>query len=788
MKELRIGLVLYGGVSLAVYMNGISTELWQLLRASKARVDRTTGNLDDTAILYAEFLEDLRCLADDDLRVVVDTISGTSAGGVNGAVLTKAIVNGADASILNDVWLDDADISKLRAEPATRPQWWLRVLFCIVECLVGPVRSLKAKVNRIPGVSWAWFRDHLYAMLANPDGRSTILDGDYFTRMIAHTFADMGVGDTLLPKRASFDLYLTRTDLHGWPRHLPVSEDFHPNPLFERTHAHVMHFRRRPNGADLQDDFGLTYATRSTASFPIAFAPVDYGATRRAYANERPGDAIPDVSDFTRKHLPEHGLFGFPSDGAWMVDGGVLDNKPFSHVTRAIERKPAEHEVYRVVIYVEPDPKPTPEPPEDCTIPKPLQVAANLWKLLRHEPIHEDLRLLRHRNARVADIKRFLDANVQSARCSAQEAGRRAKLRYPPIPAQANLWRRATNSYAAQASLSGYPGYVVLKARSATRVLADAVCRALDYPYDSRHAYFMRQLVSVWIERKGGLVSPKSREDTGYVLNEDQRSLLSAFDIPFRLRRIRALVRATNELYDPTRHSERELPVNRAVLDIFKSNLEDVTLAFEALWEDDEAIKNIVIDSLGSDDMLSAIDDTIAANTFEFDAVIDAHGSRIEGGYANLSRHFRDVSDRQDTRVAYAILSLDGDLDSHSLQHIMETFVTFPFVDLIAFPLMAMADIEDLVEIEVMRMSPLDTERKGVPPLESVALGAFKGFLDRDARDHDMRLGRIDGADRLIELLVAASGVDRHRPSSANQLRNLYLGKFRRAIQDGPET
>jgi hypothetical protein len=33
MKELRIGLVLYGGVALAVYINGVATEIWQTLRA-----------------------------------------------------------------------------------------------------------------------------------------------------------------------------------------------------------------------------------------------------------------------------------------------------------------------------------------------------------------------------------------------------------------------------------------------------------------------------------------------------------------------------------------------------------------------------------------------------------------------------------------------------------------------------------------------------------------------------------------------------------------------------------
>ena len=34
-KELRIALVCYGGVSLAIYMHGVTRELWQLARASR---------------------------------------------------------------------------------------------------------------------------------------------------------------------------------------------------------------------------------------------------------------------------------------------------------------------------------------------------------------------------------------------------------------------------------------------------------------------------------------------------------------------------------------------------------------------------------------------------------------------------------------------------------------------------------------------------------------------------------------------------------------------------------
>ena len=35
-KELRIALVCYGGISLAVYMHGVTKELWKLARASRS--------------------------------------------------------------------------------------------------------------------------------------------------------------------------------------------------------------------------------------------------------------------------------------------------------------------------------------------------------------------------------------------------------------------------------------------------------------------------------------------------------------------------------------------------------------------------------------------------------------------------------------------------------------------------------------------------------------------------------------------------------------------------------
>lgn len=67
-----------------------------------------------------------------------------------------------------------------------------------------------------------------------------------------------------------------------------------------------------------------------------------------------------------------------------------------------------------------------------------------------------------------------------------------------------------------------------------------------------------------------------------------------------------------------------------------------------------------------------------------------------------------------------------------------------------------------------MRLSPADSTTLSPNPhrLKSRALGAFMGFLKRDAREHDLMWGRLDSADRLVELLVkAASRTDKPTPA-----------------------
>src|SRR3546814_14869711 len=71
MKELRIGLVLYGGVSLAVYMNGIATEFWSALRASRSHTGTGGAALGGTPAVYRDLLQELEALTSGEkLRII----------------------------------------------------------------------------------------------------------------------------------------------------------------------------------------------------------------------------------------------------------------------------------------------------------------------------------------------------------------------------------------------------------------------------------------------------------------------------------------------------------------------------------------------------------------------------------------------------------------------------------------------------------------------------------------------------------------------------------------------
>ena len=98
-QEVRFALVLYGGVSLAVYMNGVTQEFFHLVRATS---ENASGEATGTEAVY----RDLAAMANS--RFAVDIVSGSSAGGINAIFLGKALANGQDLDGLSRLWMEEA--------------------------------------------------------------------------------------------------------------------------------------------------------------------------------------------------------------------------------------------------------------------------------------------------------------------------------------------------------------------------------------------------------------------------------------------------------------------------------------------------------------------------------------------------------------------------------------------------------------------------------------------------------------------------------------------------------
>ena len=140
-KELRLALVCYGGVSLAVYMHGLTKEVWKLARVSMRR--HSPAGLppaNDREIVYQALLDSLPNL---DLRVMCDIVAGASAGGINGVLLARALVEGHDLDAIRSLWLDGADSDVLLDKAAASRPLRRRCCRCSRDALARAARAAR---------------------------------------------------------------------------------------------------------------------------------------------------------------------------------------------------------------------------------------------------------------------------------------------------------------------------------------------------------------------------------------------------------------------------------------------------------------------------------------------------------------------------------------------------------------------------------------------------------------------------------------------------------------------
>ncbi len=726
-RELRLAVVCYGGVSLAIYMHGQTKEINRLVGASRLLDENATPRAGaESERVYFELLREL---AEQDpervrTRVVVDTVAGTSAGGINGVYLAKAVAHNRSQDELRNLWLEKGDIGGLIRGPKRLP-WKVR----------GAIRALLIK-------------------------RSAPLHGDLMSVWIYEALDAMdkqqrapGTPHTLMPELQTLQLFVTMTDFYGYNRDVILTD---PDPVPDKPvqaisdwrHRHVLEFRYGPGRDDFgpHDNAALAFSARTTSSFPGAFPPVSFDAFE-GYLRKLGVRFPPDLDE---KYFRHYGLSQAVPRNAYFIDGGVLDNKPFGYSISAVKGKHAVTEVDRRLVYLEPDPG-SPGPPlkreDPGTIPTVLGAVSGIP---RKEPLLEDLLEVARLNDRVRRVRDVIEMSFDRIGERVQELIRTPLDEIPPDLGAETVgrWSAQIHAAAQEDSGFGYATYIRLKISGVVDRYARAICAASNFPDDCNQAFFVRAVMRSWAEGAG--LFEKEGSPT-----EAQETFLREFDLEFRKRRLYFAIAGLNWFYRDRAQRKPGYPPRRE-LDAVKRRLyaaiRGLDQAIEAI-RDDEALSGAVAGAFSKE----AIAEFIEGEGFNPTRFAGRRAADLERLREQLRAHLQQTLGDFSANLYADIDRLTAGWEPERRRDLLVRYLGFPFWDVLLYPIQALADVGERDHVQVLRMSPRDATllgKEGERKLVGVGLHHFGAFFSREGREGDYLWGRLDGAERLIQLLL----------------------------------
>jgi patatin-related protein len=660
-REVRLGIVLYGGVSLAVYENGVAQELHRAIRG-----DGVYGLLKE--------------LIGSD--IVVDIISGTSAGGVNGIMLGYALANKRAFAPSADLWREQGDIQSL-------------------------LRS-----------------EH------DPNADS-ILDSGYYQDKLDNCFRNALTPDASAPEIEELDLFITGTDANG---DIYTVYDDQGHAIDVKNHRAL--FKLAVRRGDRKNDLAtatpadLARLSRLTSCFPVAFEPVRIDLDDEAFVR-----------------------WGKLRNPAVYLDGGILNNKPFTSTIDAISRRAANRDVERFLIYVEPNPEVfTPlkkgVPPHSPSI---VQAGVSaLTSIPGYQSIAADLEAIEAHNERAERVNSIFEAIGKAPETSVDCLDRAGVL----IEEQAGCDNTA---YLACRSIQ-------LRDTAVASMLNDKAGRAF---------------ISDLEERRSGRILVQSFD----YWPGDGAETLARYDVFFRMRRAVQLsdslmrrVKAGDfkvdpETWDLVNHYFKLYEMTQWAMvrwmDEWESNWRALGPAHKTLdtlpeTERLETLRGISVDVWGQakermERLLHGAIEVPSAPTSAARATFYTQlSAAMKPGAAQTVPPPDNLLDRIDASFKAALKALgDGDV----ARLLRNEFCRFLEVDRQLFPIQLGSDFESTNVVRVVRFSPRDAQRGLSTGLASSkvcgsALGAFGGFFKKSWRANDIMIGRLDAACQLLECLI----------------------------------
>ncbi|HEX9711876.1 MAG TPA: patatin-like protein [Actinomycetota bacterium] len=736
-KQLRLGVVCYGGLSLAIYMYGVVREIAKVVIASTAFERDQETNPFDTATTehtYWNILHDLRARDGIRRKVVVDVISGTSAGGINGVFLAKAIAANRSLAPLRDLWMDKGSITRLAGWRGFRLALWLPFEVALPRA-AGLVGQL---LRPIPGLK------KLRRMI--PPTRAP-LRGDLILRWLRDALDDTqgsnqavpGSDGPLLPHGHELELFVTTTDFHGQRYEIWID---HPAHVPDAKHRQVMRFTHGSAQFDATHHPDLAFAAAATSAFPGAFPPVSIPVAAGALGGGW-------TERFITEQFSAYALTGANAGEARFIDGGLLDNFPFTHAVGAIQRRPAAGEVRRRLIYIEPHPAQA--TPRRTGEPSLLgSIARALVTIPLQEPILDDLLDVKRFNERVAGLGEVIERSERAVGRALRPELEQAITTMRDASAL-EQHRDSIHERVAPLAGPGYPGYLQLKQVSTVRQLSAITERVSGFPDGSNHAIFTREVWLRWARREKIL-------PVGDILEKEQIAFLRSFDLAYSERRLRFLIQKINKLYEGT-HTGRP-------------KRDDLNTAKRALYE--------LITTLGhaasGDELEASVTARIRTLFKAEDIARFVYGERSAGAFAREhADELREISERLSaemdrmlhdfTWTFYSTANAVTKGWARSVQReLLERYLAFPLWDTITYPLRALGDAGEMQPIGIVRFSPNEATAMGrstaEEKLQGIKIMHFGAFFRRAWREQDYLWGRLDGVEHVVRMLLEETDPD----------------------------
>ncbi len=726
-KELRIALVCYGGISLAVYMHGVTKELWHAARASRAFIVGER-NITSTAGVYLRLLKHIATHHGLRLRILPDIIAGASAGGINGVFLAQALHSGQSLEPLTELWLARADVDEL-LDPEARPWWrfakfWAMPLVWfaltrpgnLISASVAPETraEVRAKFSRL--IRSRWFEPPF--------------SGIGFARMLAEALDAMRGSSAeapVLPPGHPLDLFVTATDFAGRNERLRLHS---PAQVEESEHRLSIGFRAiTPGlpGGSLAAPLELVFAARSTASFPGAFPALQL-AEIDALGRER-DEPWPGRDQFVARIMPEHAARGDIETVA-LIDGSVLVNAPFAEAMGVLRDRPAHREIDRRFVYVDPTPnqvggqrRADSKPPGFFHV-----ILGSLSSIPREQPVRDNLDAIARQSRELARLRGIVEALRPEVEEAVEKLFGLTFFLDRPTPQRLTAWRKKAQQAAGERAGYAYHGYSQLKLAGIVEELAGHLHTVSGVPTETLAAQ-----LQTWLDQHGLAHLAAARGGA----TQKVITFFRAHDVGYRVRRLRLLARRLAQDWEEldgvdgtAREAAREVVYRALALFFEREGTLVLGTEFAGYAAQFSRDPQALLDHVAQQRQLEATD-----------LVVD---EMLAGALAAMPQALR--------------------------RRVLLTYLGFPFYDTVTLPLLRGEGLTEFEPAKVDRISPEDCSaiRPGgtLATLRGVEFYNFGAFFSRAYRENDYLWGRLHGAERMIDLVASTLPEGQEMPAN----------------------